>query len=399
MSQTTPRPTPSPSLVLSLGLITAIRLFVNTSRRFAYPFATVLARSLGVPLPAITSLIAVNQLTGLLGPFLGPLSDRWGYRTVMLLSLGLLAGGMGAGALWPRYELIAGALLLAGLAKIGFDPALQAYLGERVPYARRGLAVGLTELAWAGSTLLGVPLIGLLIARWDWRAPFYLLSGVGGVGLLVLGRLLPPEQRAPTDRRPPLNLLAAWRLLRTSQTAGRALLFVFLAALANDLLFVVYGPWLEQRFALNPTALGLSTAIIGGAELLGEGTTAALADRLGLSRAVVGGGLGVTLSYLLLPSLGQSLPLALSGLFLVFLTFEFMMVATISWLTELLPAARATLLATALAAAGLGRVVGSLLGGPLWLSGGLGATGWLAAALSGLGLLSLLWGRERKAGS
>ncbi len=379
-------------LLAQLGLITLVRLCVNTSRRFAYPFAAVLGRGLGVPLPAITSLIAANQITGLLGPLFGPLSDRWGYRTMMLVGLGLLAGGMLAGGLWPWYGVIALALFLAGLAKVIFDPALQAYIGERVPYARRGLAIGLTEFSWAGSTLIVVPLIGLLMERWGWRAPFFLLGGVGLSGLLVMRWLLPSEPRRTATERRGAGFREAWLTLRDSRAALGAVLFAFLVAMANDLLFVVYGPWLEQSFALSTVALGASTTVIGVAELVGEGTTAALADRLGLKRAVVGGGLLVAFSYLGLPLVGHTLLLALGGLFLIFLAFEFMMVSMISLLTELVPGARATMLAAALAAAGLGRVCGSLLGGPLWLAGGLWATGLLAAALSGLGVGCLAGG-------
>lgn len=384
-------------LLAQLGLITLVRLCVNTSRRFAYPFAAVLGRGLGVPLPAITSLIAANQITGLLGPLFGPLSDRWGYRTMMLVGLGLLAGGMLAGGLWPWYGVIALALFLAGLAKVIFDPALQAYIGERVPYARRGLAIGLTEFSWAGSTLIVVPLIGLLMERWGWRAPFFLLGGVGLSGLLVMRWLLPSEPRRTATERRGAGFREAWQTLRDSRAALGAVLFAFLVAMANDLLFVVYGPWLEQSFALSTVALGASTTVIGVAELVGEGTTAALADRLGLKRAVVGGGLLVAFSYLGLPLVGHTLLLALGGLFLIFLAFEFMMVSMISLLTELVPGARATMLAAALAAAGLGRVCGSLLGGPLWLAGGLWATGLLAAALSGLGV-GCLAGGLRKSG-
>lgn len=384
-------------LLAQLGLITLVRLCVNTSRRFAYPFAAVLGRGLGVPLPTITSLIAANQITGLLGPLFGPLSDRWGYRTMMLVGLGLLAGGMLAGGLWPWYGVIALALFLAGLAKVIFDPALQAYIGERVPYARRGLAIGLTEFSWAGSTLIVVPLIGLLMERWGWRAPFFLLGGVGLLGLLVMRWLLPSEPRRTATERRGAGFREAWQTLRDSRAALGAVLFAFLVAMANDLLFVVYGPWLEQSFALSTVALGASTTVIGVAELVGEGTTAALADRLGLKRAVVGGGLLVAFSYLGLPLVGHTLLLALGGLFLTFLAFEFMMVSMISLLTELVPGARATMLAAALAAAGLGRVCGSLLGGPLWLAGGLWATGLLAAALSGLGV-GCLAGGLRKSG-
>jgi predicted MFS family arabinose efflux permease len=84
--------------------------------------------------------------------------------------------------------------------------------------------------------------------------------------------------------------------------------------------------------------------------------------------------------------------MALVGLFLIFLSFEFMIVTSLSLFTELLPPARATMMASALAAAGIGRVVGALIGGSIWLAGGIYATSLVSASLSGLALVFLFWG-------
>ena len=66
---------PSNSLSWKMGVATVCRLVLNTARRFAYPFAPVLSRGLGVPITAITSLIAVNQATAIIGMFFGPIAD------------------------------------------------------------------------------------------------------------------------------------------------------------------------------------------------------------------------------------------------------------------------------------------------------------------------------------
>jgi predicted MFS family arabinose efflux permease len=180
--------------------------------------------------------------------------------------------------------------------------------------------------------------------------------------------------------------------VRSSQAALGLLAYSFLIGLGNDNFFVVYGVWLEEVFALGVVALGLATSVIGAAELVGEGLTAAMADRLGLKRAVFAGLALSTLSYLLLPLLGQTLPLALSGLFIVFALFEFAVVTTNSLATEVLPGARATMMSVMLAAIGVGRVIGALVGGPVWLAGGLMANCFISAATTGLGLIALWWG-------
>jgi predicted MFS family arabinose efflux permease len=171
-----------------------------------------------------------------------------------------------------------------------------------------------------------------------------------------------------------------------------ALSFAFWISVANDNLFVVYGAWLEKQFNLSIVALGLGTSVIGVAELAGESLTAALADRLGLKRSVIGGMAACLICYGILPYLGQTLGMALTGLFIIFLTFEFTIVTSLSLFTELIPTSRATMMASYLASAGVGRVVGALIGGPIWLAGGIYATALVSAAISAVALISLVWG-------
>jgi predicted MFS family arabinose efflux permease len=379
-------------LTLSIVVTTLCRLVLNTARRFVYPFAPALSRGLGVPLTAITSLIAVNQATAVLGLFFGPIADRLGYRLMMLTGMTLLVAGMFAGGLFPFYGVILIALFLAGLGKSMFDPALQAYVSERVPFHRRGLAIGFLEFSWAGSTLLGIPLIAILIDRLGWRAPFFVMGGLGILGILALSILIEKtaQKKAPGQSLPIFR--GAWRQLLRERAALGALSYSFWISVANDNLFVVYGAWLEKQFDLSIVALGLGTAVIGIAELAGESFTAALADRLSLKRALIGGLAACLICYGILPLLGQTLGMALTGLFFLFLTFEFTIVTGLSLFTELVPASRATMMASYLAMGGVGRVVGALIGGPIWLAGGIFATALVSTAISGLALVSLIWG-------
>ena len=379
-------------LVWKIVVATLCRLVFNTARRFVYPFAPALSRGLGVPLTAITSIIAVNQSTAVLGMFFGPLADRLGYRLMMLAGLGLLVVGMFAGGFLPFYGVVLAALFLAGLGKNVFDIALQAYVGERVPFRRRGLVIGVLEFSWAGSTLLGIPLIGLLIEHLGWRAPFFVMGGLGLLGIAALSILIQKDEKKPVRNQTVVGLWNAWRRLGQERAALGAICFAFFVSAANDNLFVVYGAWLEKSFSLRIVALGLVTSVIGVAELSGESLTAAISDWLGLKRAIAVGLVICVISYGVLPLLDQNLPLALCGLFFIFLTYEFTIVSALSLCTELLPGSRATMMSGFLAAAGIGRVVGALIGGPVWLTGGILMTGLVSAAISSLGLLSLVWG-------
>lgn len=379
-------------MVLKIFIATLCRIILNTSRRFAYPFAPVLSRGLGVELTAITSLIAANQASSLFGLFFGPVSDRLGYRLMMLSAMAMLALGMFAGGLFPFYGVILVALFLSGVGKTIFDPTIQAYASENVPFQRRGLAIGLMEYSWSATTLVGIPLIALLIDRFGWRAPFIVLGGLSLFGMIMLAIVIPRSDKKNDAHHASNSLWTAWKQLIRKRAALGAMGFAFFISAGNDNLFVVYGAWLEQSFGLSIIALGMSTGLIGLAELSGETLTAFFADHFGLKRTVFGALLLCLISYGILPLLGFTLPMALGGLFFIFLTFEFAIVTGISLSTELLPEYRATMMSGFFASAGMGRIAGALMGGHVWLSGGILSTGLVSAAVSGLGLVSLSWG-------
>jgi predicted MFS family arabinose efflux permease len=376
------------------GKVTAVvfsRIVLNTARRFAYPFAPALSRGLDVPLAAVTAAIGVNQATGILGLLFGPISDKLGYRLMMLVGMSMLVVGMFAAGILPMYATVLAALLLAGLAKNVFDAALQAYVGEQVPFEKRGMVIGLLELAWAGSTLIGIPVMGVVIDRLGWQAPFLVLGGTGVIGLILIAIVIPADRRGPSREAAP-GFWDLWRTLARSRPALGALGFAFFFSLANDALFVVYGAWLETAFGLSIVAIGASTGVIGVAELTGELITVSLADRFGLKRLILLGAILTAVGNALLPLFGISLPLALSGLFLVYICFEFTFVSCLSLSTELVPGARATMMSGLFATAGMGRFIGAWGGGWLWTIGGINATAATAATASLAGVIFLVWG-------
>jgi predicted MFS family arabinose efflux permease len=379
-------------LIFIFGVVVICRLVLSTARRFAYPFAPVLSRALGVPLTAITSLIAVNWATSLVGIFFGPLADRIGYKQMMILAMLMLAAGMLAGGCYPVYGLVLIALFLSGMAKVIFDPALQAYVSAWVPYHRRGMAIGLLEISWAGSTLVGIPITALLIDNVGWHSPFIAFGVVGLLSAICLVLLMPKSEPMIPSARRPVYFKSVLPIMVKDKTVLGVFGYVFFFSAAIDNLFVVYGAWLEKAFDVGIVALGLGTIVIGVAELIGEIMVATIADRFGLKRGITAGILLCIVTYGLLPFASRSLSLAWSGLFFHFLFFEFTIISSVALCTELLPEMRATMMAFFLAAAGLGRILGALIGGPIWLAGGIFATGLSSVVLTVLALTLLRWG-------
>jgi len=134
----------------------------------------------------------------------------------------------------------------------------------------------------------------------------------------------------------------------------------------NEVVNVVFGVWMESSFGLQIAALGAASAVIGFSELGGEVLAGGLSDFLGKSRSLVLGLAVNSLAVLALPLISRSLTGALIGLFLYYLTYEFTLVCSIPVMTEVFPAARASMMALFIAGTSLGRGVGALFAAPLY---------------------------------
>lgn len=348
----------TPRLAAQIPVFTLIRVILNTPHRMIYPFLPVFARGLGVDLASMSLALTARNLAGTLNPVISSISDRHGRRAGMLLGTGLFVAGAALVALLPSFATLAVAMVLMAMGKYVFDPAMMAYLSDRIPYERRGMALAVTELSWSLAFIAGVPLMGFLIARGGWKAPFPLLVLLGALVMVCVAVTLPRDTRAAAGGP---GMGANFRTVLTFGPALAGLALGLTVSGANEMVNLVFGVWLEHSFGLKIAALGAAAAVIGVSELCGEGLVATLVDRLGKPRAVALGLVANSLAALLLPVIGRTEAGAVAGLFLFYITFEFTIVSTIPMLTEVMPGARATVIALSVAAMTLGRAIAAPL--------------------------------------
>jgi predicted MFS family arabinose efflux permease len=359
-------PRPETGAGFQIAAFTVTRTVINTLHRMVYPFLAVLARGVGVDLITMSYALTARSLVGTVGPFAAAVADRRGRKFGMLFGIGLFTFGTAIVVFWPVFPALVISIILSTLGKYIFDPSMQAYLGDRVPYARRGRTIAVTEFGWSLAFVLGIPLVGFLIARSGWMAPFPLMAVLGVLIFAGLSWML-PEDRQPAADNPTFS--ANFRTVLTFAPALAGLAVGLFASAANEVVNLIFGIWLEDSFGLQIAALGAASAVIGLSELCGEGLVAAFVDRLGKPRAI---GLGLAancLAAVALYFLGRTEAGALLGLFFFYISFEFTLVSVIPMMTEVLPSARATLMAFNVASLSLGRALGDLLAPRLYLWG------------------------------
>jgi predicted MFS family arabinose efflux permease len=363
-----------------------LRAILNTAHRMVYPFLSIFARGLGVDISTMSLLMTARSLFGATSPLFAPIADRRGRKFGMLLGFAIFTVGVGIVAIHPSFWTLAIALILALLGKYMFDPSMQAYFGDRIPYAQRGTALAITEMAWSTSFIVGVPVMGFLIAKFKWSAPFPVLAFLGIAAFLVIWRMIPREDPRHIITN---NSRDGYRAVFTSIPALAGVSIALWASAANELVNVIFGVWLEDSFGLKLAALAGASAVIGISELSGEGLVAITTDRLGKPLALTIGLVGNALASILLPFIGKTQVGALIGLFLFYITFEYIMVSHISLMTELVPSARATMLSLNVTGHSIGRALGAFLATIVYQQFGFLFVALLAVIFNIAGLFAL----------
>ncbi|MGD0613206.1 MAG: MFS transporter [Anaerolineales bacterium] len=341
-----------------LPIFTLIRTVFNTLFRMVYPFLSVFARGLGVDLTTMSYALTARGLAGVFGPFAAAVADHRGRKFGMIFGVVLFTLGAALVVFWPTFPALVLSLCLTTIGNYVFGASLQAYLGDRTPYGERGRAIAVTEFGWSLAFIAGVPLMGFFIARSGWMAPFPLLTLLGVVIFAGLFLLLPNDEKPASDSP---TLGANFRTVLTFAPALAGLCIGLFASTANEQVNLIFGVWLEQSFGLNITGLGLAAMVIGLSELCGEGLVATIVDRLGKPLSVAVGLCVNSVAALIIPILGRTEAGALAALFFFYISFEFTMVSCMSMMTEVLPGARATLMAFNVAFISLGRAIGAPL--------------------------------------
>src|SRR6266540_7012967 len=148
-------------------------------------------------------------------PVLGALSDRFGRRTVILLSnfgLGLDYIFM---ALAPTLWWLFAGRVISGITAASY-PTAGAYIADVTPPEKRAAGFGMIGAAWGVGFVMG-PALGGLLGKVNPRLPFWAAAGVTLLnalyGLFVLPEALAPESRKAFSwrRANPVGSLALLR--------------------------------------------------------------------------------------------------------------------------------------------------------------------------------------------
>jgi predicted MFS family arabinose efflux permease len=351
-----------------------------------------LRQEFGVPLAQAGQVVAVYGFTaGLAAPLIGRALDRFGRRPLMLAGLATLFAANVAAALAPSFAWLLAARAAAALGTACLQPAAFALVGDVVPYARRGWAMGWVMNGSTFANLAGVPITTLVAGMLGWRWAFALAAALSLVATTLVLAGLRGSAPAPTPPAHPAGPPSQSPRAALRPAVATTLAF-FLGSLAWFAWLTYLAAFYRLRFGVATAELAPLVSAIGLGLLVGINVGGRLGDRWGQATVVAAANLLAALLLALLTTLVGSLWLALAMNIALAIPTGARFSAQNALQSETLPRARGTAMAVATSALQWGILAGSLYGGWLIEGRGLSALGpgcavaaLLAAAIAWLG--------------
>ena len=243
---------------------------------------TIEAMGIGLILPVMPALIADVRGTDLSGaalwggvlgsayafmqflfsPLIGNLSDRFGRRSVLLLSIGVIGVDYVVMALAPNVWVLLAGRIVAGIAAATMSTAM-AFMADISTPEKKAQNFGLVSAAFGIGFVLG-PALGGALAAFGPRAPFWAAAALSGGAFLLAFFVMPETLRRPRAfdwrRANPLGGLMAVGAL---PGLGMLMAVWFFYQVANWVYPATWAYFTQAAFDWGPGMVGVSLAVYG----------------------------------------------------------------------------------------------------------------------------------------
>jgi DHA1 family tetracycline resistance protein-like MFS transporter len=205
-------------------------------------------------------------------PIQGALSDRFGRRPVLLLSM----TGLGLDYLLMAHAPTLGWLFIAraisGATAASFSTA-NAYVADVTPVEKRSAMFGLMGAAFGIGFVLG-PALGGIAGNADPRMPFWIAAALSLLnaiyGYFIVPESLPPDRRAPFSLAR-ANPLGSFRLLGSSRELSGLAIAQFCYIIGHNVYPAVFVWFTMYRYGWDTKMTGLALAATGAASIVVQG--------------------------------------------------------------------------------------------------------------------------------
>ena len=194
--------------------------------RVISPILVDISQDFGISVAVAGSLGAAYSLpAAILALLFGPLSDRYGRRSLMIFGLSTLVLASLGATLAPSFVILILFRILAGVGSAALAPTVFAAVGDYFPYSERGRAFGWVVTGTTMAVVLGLPAGSLLSGYLSWRWVFGLLTLIFIVVALLIIFFLPPSEESHKSKDTSIaQYLSTFGLILTNRSTLFALI-------------------------------------------------------------------------------------------------------------------------------------------------------------------------------
>lgn len=328
------------------------------------PLLEDIAADFGTGIDAAGLSVSVYGLAvAIVAPAAGWVADRLSRRGAILAGLVVFAVAGLLCAIAPSLLSLVAGRALCGVGTGLFLPAAYAWVGDEVPYERRGRVMGWVIAGWALALVAGVPAGGLIGQIAGWREALAALAALAAIATVLTVRLLPANSGAARAGDPAARIGLRRAL---TQPAVRWILAVnLLDMFAFYGVYTYLGSFLREELDVRSGVAGALILFYG----IGVAVTSAnggIVDRLGKARTVTLTLVVVTGIYVVLPWAG-TVPVALVAVLILLGTQQCgFLTAMASLATNAMPAGRGAVVALMSCTTYIGVTLGAAVMGPVF---------------------------------
>lgn len=276
----------TPPSIITLTLLAGVSAL---SMNIFLPSLPMMALYFGVPYGVMQQSVSLYlALSAVLQILIGPLSDRYGRRPIMLGALVLFLIATLGTILAPTAGIFLGFRMMQAVVATGVVLS-RAIVRDMVSDARAASMIAYVTMGMSIVPMIGPSIGGLLDEAFGWQASFGFL-GICGALVLALSYADLGETHAPSN----ISLAAQFRLYPRLLTSLRFWGYAGAAAFASGAFFAALGgaPYVASAvFGLTPAQTGLYFALIAVGYALGNFLAGRYSVRIGMNGMVVLGAL------------------------------------------------------------------------------------------------------------
>jgi DHA1 family bicyclomycin/chloramphenicol resistance-like MFS transporter len=247
----------------------------------------------GIVALSVSAYLAVTALIQIL---IGPLSDRYGRRPVVLAGFSVFLAATVGCALAPNVETFLAFRLVQASVATGMVLS-RAIVRDMVGPHEAASMIGYVTMGMALMPMVGPMIGGFLDEAFGWQAVFWLTFLVGiGVTALVWADL------GETNRHRSASFAAQFRAYPELARSHRFWGYAATAALASGAFFAFLGggPWVASEIlGMSPAKLGFYFGFIATGYMFGNYLSGRFAASVGLNRMMLLGGIVATAGMML----------------------------------------------------------------------------------------------------